>query len=141
MALWIPPEARSAINEQPKHGLGNQLQAVDEGLILMRWDLPSIPGQFKNGWYYIVRFCEDGSIAAWEVHNNDQWCEPSQAHVDVFRRGDTWTNPDEFKRRQKRHDYERDMARRRAQDEALWQFQDKAAFAFRTQIPVPRKVA
>lgn len=141
MALWLPPGARSAIEEQPTHALADQLMAVDDRLRLIKWQLPDTPDGLKFGWFYIVRFNDDGSIAAWMIHNNEQWSEPTQAHIDVFRRGDTWTNPDEFRKRKARHEYERQQAAARAREEAQWKLKDNADFLFRVQVPIKKKVA
>lgn len=115
--------------------------AVDDRLRLLRWDLPDTPDGFLQGWYYIVRFNDDGSIAAWQVHHADQWCEPTSAHIEVFKRGDTWTNPDEFRKRRARNQYEQEAKSRQLREEAQWKLKENADFLFRVQIPVSKKVA
>lgn len=141
MALWLPPEVKHQIENQPAHQLADQLMQVDDRLRLIKWGGPDTPDGLKHGWFFIVRFNDDGSLAAWMVHNDGEWCEPTQAHIDIFRRGDTWTNPDEFRKRRARHQYEREAKAKAAREEAQWHLKDKSDFAFRVQIPVSKKVA
>lgn len=140
MALWLPPEARAAIEAQPLHALADQLMAVDERLRLIRWEYPDTEDGLRHGWFFIVRFNDDGSLAAWMVHNDNEWCEPTQAHIEIFRRGDSWVNSDEFRKRAAREKYERDMKASRAREEARWNLKDKSDFLFRVQVPVSKDV-
>lgn len=141
MALWLPPEVKHQIENQPVHDLADQLMAVDSRLRLIKWEGPDTPDGLRHGWFFIVRFNDDGSLAAWMVHNDEQWCEPTQAHIDIFRRGDTWTNPDEFRKRRARHQYESEKKAQTAREEAQWHLKDKMDYAFRVQVPVSKKVA
>ena len=140
MGLWVPPEVEQSIRETPMHDLGKRLRAIDPRLTLTRWDGAPTSG-LNTGCWYILRHNDDGSNALWEVQTDGVPCEPTGWHVDAFAAGDSWTDPDGWKRRQAEYLRQRDAEEHVRAEHARWRLKDMTDYAFRTQIPVTRKVA
>lgn len=147
-SLWLPgAEAEAQMHmaagrDEAKRVLefGRRLKVLDSRLdcFLQTQDR----GDFRAGFWYVVRHNEDGSKAFWEVRNPDgSYREPDEAVIEMLRRNDanrTDLNR-EWQQRQRREKEAEEREAQRKRDETAGLVKERMDYAFRVQHRIKDK--
>lgn len=150
--LWLPEQAEAQIHAEYSsraeakrvQDFTDRVQALDPRLwcVLATQDSPD--GEIKQGFYYIARKNEDGTVATWQIQNADgSFREPDERDIEALRVLDLRNERArrEWKARQTQARRARERERERRREDRKAQVVDLADYRFRTQAPVAKDIA
>lgn len=147
--LWLPEQAEASLHEEYSSraearrvtDFTERLKAIDPRLRCYLHKEPDVEG-LRQGFYYLIRRNDDGTTAVWEVQDEGRFREPDEQDIQAFYATDLWKQgaKERLKGRAEANRRERRRAAERTREQQREHLREKAAFAFRTQIPVSKDV-
>lgn len=140
-SLWMPNGAaeqilaeKAGMDEAKRFvGFRHRLHALDPRMDVVLCEREDPENDLRQGFYYLVRRNENGTVAMWEISNPDgSFREPADDLIDGLQKIDRTTLWD-FRDEQQRKKRLREREAERKREEASERFRDECDYAFRVQ--------